>query len=141
LEAFDLENLYSDPSNAELLQFLDSLEPKHAAQLAYQWLESRLLLQHQIATETKEGLTKIVFPVNLWEMLSSLARFGESMDFTIDASVQNNKMVFVIGNIPEEKSASVFIEELLTLIFAKLAKVESNVTHTRYSTTARVSMM
>lgn len=141
MEDLDLENMRSDPTKEELLQFLIGLEPKPAAHLAYQWLESRLLLEHQIAAETKEGLTKTISTVNLWDMLSSLARFGESMGFTIVVSAQNNKMVFVVGNIPEERSAPVFVEELLTIIFAKLAKSESHFTHSKYSTTATISMM
>jgi hypothetical protein len=69
--------------------------------------------------------------ISMWEILSNLAKIGERAGFTIDTTIQNEKLVFVIGNIPEDKAATLLIQELLAIIFARLFDVESHITHTK----------
>jgi hypothetical protein len=78
--------------------------------------------------------------ISIWEILSNLAKIGERAGFTIDTTIQNEKLVFVIGNIPEDKAATLLIQKLLAIIFARLSDVESHITHTKNTTTTTISM-
>jgi hypothetical protein len=76
----------------------------------------------------------------MWQILSNVAKLGERAGFTIDTTIKNEKLVFVIANIPEDKAAALLIQELLAIIFARLLHVEWLVDHTRNTTTATISM-
>lgn len=69
--------------------------------------------------------------MNLWEILSILAKKGDRADFSIDESIQNEKIVFVIVNILGDKAAALVIHDLLALIFARLYSDESHITYTK----------
>ena len=49
----------------------------------------------------------------MWEILSNLAKIGERAGFTIDTTIQNEKLVFVIGNIPEDKVRHTLDSEII----------------------------
>jgi hypothetical protein len=78
---------------------------------------------------------------NLWDILSNLANIGTNAGFSIDTSIQNEELVFVVGNIPGDGHAARLIEDLLALVFTRLSNVASQVTHTNETTTARISMV
>jgi hypothetical protein len=40
--------------------------------------------------------------MNLLEILSNLAQIGEATGFSVDVSIQNERLVVVISDIPEE---------------------------------------
>jgi hypothetical protein len=146
LEQFDVESTLSgEPSKAALLQFLEAPKTKQVAELAFQWLVSRssLPLQEQFPAKRDGAMTiatNAPTTMTLWEMLSTLAKYGERVGLDINMTIENREAVFVIGNIPEGKSASILIEELLAITFARLAKAKSNINHTRSTTTVRVAM-
>jgi len=152
VEIFDTRNeLSEEPSKAELLQFLDTYETTRAAESAYKWLTGKSSQQQQIhkpggmggagtRKSTKSTLVNGAASISMWQVLSNLAKLGERAGFTIDTTVQNEKLVFVITNIPEDKAAALLIQELLAIIFAKLSHVEWLANHTKNTTTVTISM-
>jgi hypothetical protein len=142
LQKFDISNAHSeDPSRAEILQFLDTNDTTQAAETAYKWLLDKSLRQQQVVDiDTSLSALGSHVAVNLWDVLSSLSNLGKSVGFSIETSIKNEKLVIVIGNIPDDKPSALLIEELLTLVFTRLANVTSDVTHTNNETTARISM-
>ena len=144
LQKFDIGNAHSeDPSRAEILQFLDTNDTTQAAESAYKWLLDKSLRQQEqqiVAADTSLSALGITMVGNLWDVLSILANLGKSVGFSIETSIKNEKLVIVIGNIPDNNPSALLIEELLKLIFTRLAIVTSSVTHTSNETTARISM-
>jgi len=139
------------PSKAEILQFLDTFETKRAAESAYKWITDESSQKKQIHEQMSEVRSKTrksakiaqlvgYTQMNLWEVLSNLAQVGERAGLTIKTSVQTEKLVFEIGNIPEDKAATLLIQELLAIVFARLSNVESYISHTKDTTTATISM-
>lgn len=152
MEIFDIRNALSEePSKAELLQFLDTYETTRAAESAYKWLIGKSSQQQQIQQSvvtggaetrksTRSTLVNGAASISMWQILSNLAKLGERAGFTIDTTIQNEKLVFVIANIPEDKAAALLIQELLAIIFARFSHVEWLVNHTKNTTTATISM-
>jgi hypothetical protein len=89
---------------------------------------------------TRSTLVNGAASISMWQILSNLTKLGERAGFTIDTTIQNKKLVFVIANIPEDKAAALLIQELLSIIFARLSHVEWLVNHTKNTTTATISM-
>jgi hypothetical protein len=55
---------------------------------------------------TKSTLVNGAATISMWQILSNLGKLGERAGFTIDTTIQNEKLVFVIANIPEDKAAA-----------------------------------
>jgi hypothetical protein len=145
LQKFDIENALSEyPSRAEILQFLDAYNSIQAAESAYKWLLDKSFHEQQIEEVAAGGAHTVLgarMAGNLWDILSNLAKIGTHAGFSIDTSIQNEELVFVVGNIPDDKYSSSFVEDLLALIFARLSNLASCITHTNNTTTARISMV
>ena len=112
LELFNIRNALSEePSKAELLQFPDTYETTRAAESAYKWLIRKSSQQQQIQqpgtggaethTSTRSTLVNGAASIRMWQILSNLAKLGERTGFTIGTTIHNEKLVFVIANIPE----------------------------------------
>jgi hypothetical protein len=145
LQKLDFGNAFPEgPSKGEIFQFLDTYETTQGADSAYQWLTRKSSPQQQMHKRTrkrKSAETKIVNTTpSMWEILSNLAKLAERAGFTIDTTIHNEMLVVVIGNIPDDKAASLLIQELLTIIFARLSCVESRITHSKNTTTVTISM-
>ncbi len=138
LEKIDVRDTpFADPSRSKLILFLKNDKTTPSAESVYQWLAEKSLIELQNAPGSG-GVA--ITTSNLREMLSSLERIGKGVGFSIDMSVKSKEAVFVIGNIPKDAGASILIEELLTIIFARLAKIESRISHTETTTTAGISL-
>jgi hypothetical protein len=139
LEKLDTKNAFiAEPSRTQLLLLLNSdkiIAP--SAESLYQWLTSRSLQEHQTMPDGKKGSITIV---NLWEMLSSLELIGRRIGLSIGSSIQKEELLLVVGKIPENNGASLLVEELLAIIFAKLANVKPRITRTKNSATVRIPL-
>ena len=143
--------LFEEPSKAELLQFLDTYETTRGAELAYKMLTGKSSHQNQkqqpVGTwragarkSARSTLVDGAASISMWEILSNLAKLEERAGLTIDTTIQNNKLVFVIANIPGDKAAPLLIQELLAIIFARLSRAEWLVNHTKNTATATISL-
>jgi hypothetical protein len=145
---FDIGNALSgEPSRAELLRFLDANGTTQAAESAYKWIAGKSLHSQQLREAVARGqgsataATMVTSAgMNLWEVLSRLADIAERIEFSIDVSLQNETLVVVITDVPEEDNAAAFVQELLALVFARLSNAEPQITHTKNTATARILM-